>query len=156
MSFHLIFEFDCDCQFFIYLMIYLLFLCLIVVQIEYLSGVFQTWASSSRGWRFFNFFFFGFGLLVLNLHYFFIFIIFKRDALFLSFINCPFKFVDFGSHWIVWCPFFKISDLYTTHIEIKNQLMSTTMLQISKHIRIVNSLLTCSNNAVTWDLHLYC
>ena len=157
-SFHLIFEFDCDCKFFIYLLIYLLFLflCLIVVQIEYFSGVFQTWASSSRGWRFF----FGFGLLVLNLHYFVVIIIFKHCmfvwSMFVSFINCPFKLVDFGSHWIVWCPFFKISDLYTTHIEIKNQLMSTTMLQISKHIRIVNSLLTCSNNAVTWDLHLYC
>ena len=46
MSFHLIFEFDCDYQFFIYLLIYLLFSCLIVVQIEYFSGVFQTWASS--------------------------------------------------------------------------------------------------------------
>ena len=46
MSFHLIFEFDCDYQFFIYLLIYLLFLCLIVVQIKYFSGVFQTWASS--------------------------------------------------------------------------------------------------------------
>ena len=68
MSFHLIFEFDCDCRFFIYLLIYLLFLCLIVVQIEYFSGVFQTWASSSSGWRFF-YFFFGFGLLVLNLHF---------------------------------------------------------------------------------------
>ena len=44
MSFHLIF--DCDYQFFIYLLIYLLFLCLIVVQIEYFLGVFQTWASS--------------------------------------------------------------------------------------------------------------
>ena len=46
MSFHLNFEFHCDCQFFIYLLIYLLFLCLILVQIEYFSGVFQTWASS--------------------------------------------------------------------------------------------------------------
>ena len=46
MSFHLIFEFDCDYQFFIYLLIYLLFPCLIVVQIKYFSGVFQTWASS--------------------------------------------------------------------------------------------------------------
>ena len=31
---------------FIYLLIYLLFLCLILVEIEYFSGVFQTWASS--------------------------------------------------------------------------------------------------------------
>ena len=46
MSFHLIFEFDCDYKFFIYLLVYLLFLCLIAVQIEYFSGVFQTWASS--------------------------------------------------------------------------------------------------------------
>ena len=147
-SFHLIFEFDCDCKFFIYLLIYLLFLflCLIVVQIEYFSGVFQTWASSSRGWRFF----FGFGLLVLNLHYFVVIIIFKHCmfvwSMFVSFINCPFKLVDFGSRWIVCCPFSLRQD----------QPLSCTMLQIWKRIRIVNSLSTCSNNAVTWDLNLYC
>ena len=159
MSFHLIFEFDCDCQFFIYLITYLLFLCFLVVQIEYFSGVFQTWASSSRSWRFFYF------LFSLVLGYWFwicitlLLLLFSNVmcwSMFVSFINCPFKLVDFGSHRIVWCPFFKISDLYTTHIETKDKPLSTTMLQISKHIRIVSSLLTCSNNVVTWDLHLYC
>ena len=114
MSFHLIFEFDCDCQFYIYLLIYLLFLCLLVVQIEYFSGVFQTWASSSRSWRFFYFLFslvLGYWFWICITLLLLLFSNVMRWSMFVSFINFPFKLVDFGSHWIVWCPFFKILDL---------------------------------------------